>query len=163
MNLRNLLLVVLLLAVPAVLAQNKDETAPQLFDSIGKSNGEGRSAKFDNFFVMLNNSPSLTGYVFVYCGKSCRYGEVESHLRGIELQINRRRFDRSRIVVLPGGYRNDQEVELWVRQSGAYAPVPSPSLNIKDVSFKKAGIRLVEPYDCCGSLDPQWNKFRRSK
>lgn len=161
MNVKCILIVVILFAASSIAAQDKAKD-PQLIDQITRSNGEGRSARFDNYFIQLQNDPDSRGIIFVYCGKTCRYGEVESHIRGMELKIDKR-LDRSRVTIMFGGYRDVQEVELWIQPEGACAPVANASVNIKNVTFTKATLKLVEPYDCCGSLDAEWKKFKPSK
>jgi len=162
MNLKSILILVILVAATSIAAQ---ETAPvsQLFDTIGKSNGEVRSMTFDGLFMQLQNIPNSTAYVFVYCGKVCKYGEVESHIRGIELKIDSRKFHRSQIVILNGGFREKQEVEIWTQPIGADPPFPRSTLNIKNVTFSKSNAALIEPYDCCGSLTTQWKTFTPTK
>lgn len=163
MNPKLLMIAVVLLAASAVAAQDRGLASSQLVDSFGKANSEERSAKFDAFFLQLLNLPDSKGFVFVYCGKSCRYGEIESHFRGIELKINGMKFDRSRITVVHGGCRDGQEVELWMQASGASAPAPNPTLSIKNVTFTKVTTHNIEPIDCCGSQESQWKTFRSSK
>lgn len=155
------IIIVPLLFLPSVYAQaDKKLTEAQLIDSFGKSTGEERSARFDNFFIQLSNDPAAIGYVFIFCGKSCRYGEVEGHMRGIELIIEGRRLDRARIIVVHGGFRDNQEVELWLKPKDASAPSPNSTRNIKDVIFKRANNRIIEPYDCCDEIQEQWKAFR---
>jgi len=158
MNLKSLMLLMILFAVVPIAAQDKAPVS-QLVDSFGKQTSEERSFKFDMFVNQLNSVPTSNGYVFVYCGKSCRYGEVESHFRGIELKLAGR-IDRSRITLVHGGYRTAQEVELWLQPAGASAPTPSSTLNIKNVTFTKASTKTVEPYDCCDSVEAQWKTFK---
>lgn len=156
-------MVAIAFAVIAIHAQGPDiirQPAAVLVDSFGKSNGEERSAKFDNFFIQIDNNPGSTGYVFVFCGKVCRYGEVESHFRGIELKTAYHKYPRDRMVLLHGGYRDSQEVELWLAPPGAGAPVPKGTRNIRDVKFTRSTNRLIEPYDCCGDYESTWKTFR---
>ncbi len=156
-----IVLVTALILLPSVYAQeNKNVPTSIPVDSFGKANGEDRSARFDNFFIQLKNQPAAMGYVFVFCGKTCRYGEIESHFRGIELKIAGSRFDRERIVVIHGGYRDNQEVELWLKPKDASPPTPQSTRNIKHVTFKTANRQIIEPYDCCDDISGQWKAFR---
>lgn len=158
MKLKCLPLLLCLLVAVSIAAQDKAPVS-QRVDSFGKQTSEERSFKFDIFVNQLNNFPNSKGYVFVYCGKSCRYGEVESHFRGIELKIAGR-IERSRITVVHGGYRDSQEVELWMQPAGASAPTATSTVNIKNVTFTKAITKIVEPYDCCESVEAQWKTFK---
>jgi hypothetical protein len=80
----------------------KEKAVAVLFDEFGKVNSELRSGKFDALFAELSKSPNSIGYVFLFCGRVCQYGEIEAHIRGIEVKINLRNFDRNRLVVLNG-------------------------------------------------------------
>ncbi len=154
MILKSLLLLAVLCSATSIVAQDKAPVS-LLIDSLVKQTSEERSLKFDLFVNQLNNLRNSKGYVFVYCGKLCRYGEVESHFRGIEMKLARRGFDRSRIFVVHGGYRDVQSVELWVQPEGACAAVASPSISVKDVIFTKVTRNTLEPYDCCDHMGPR--------
>ena len=86
MILKGLIPVVILFSASVLFGQESIPT-PRLFDQFSKVTAEDRSARFDNLFVELQNDPNAQGFVFIYCGKTCRYGEVEAHFRGIELKI----------------------------------------------------------------------------
>ncbi len=143
------------------------QTSLQLIDEFGPGLGsEERSARFDALFSELGfyekarkNSPSI-GYVLVYCGKVCRYGEVEAHIRGIELKMHAREVPRSRMRIVAAGYRDKLTIELWIASDNKAAPVPTPALNIKQVTFAKPTRRIVEAYDCCDSPYYLWKVFR---
>lgn len=131
-----------------------------IVDSFAKSSGEDRSARFDNFFVQILNNEGSIGYVLIFCGKECSYGEIEGHFRGIELKIATRNFPRDRLVVLHGGYRDSQQVELWLVPLDAGAPIPESTRSIKDVTFKKEPKSPIVPYDCCEDDGMLWKKLR---
>ena len=139
---------------------NYQRPAPAIIDSFGRATGEDRSARFDNFFIQIQDNGGSVGYVFVYCGKLCRYGEVEAHFRGIELKTATSNISRDRLVVLHGGYRDAQEVELWLVPREAGAPIPRSTRSIRDVAFTKPTKRVLEPYDCCDDYGPYWKAFR---
>lgn len=148
---------------PVVVSQ----TSLQLLDEFGSGLGsEERSARFDVLFSELGfyeesrkNSPAI-GYVFVYCGKVCKYGEAEAHIRGIELKMRAREVPRSRMRIVAAGYREKFTIQLWTASDDRAAPVPEPTLNIKHVTFTKLGRRIVEPYDCCDSPNSLWKVFK---
>ncbi len=161
-RIRLILLIALGLTAISVVAQDITVEKPKavLVDSFGRSTGEERSARFDSFFIQILNNKSSVGYVFVFCGKVCRYGEIEAHFRGIELKMATSTLPRNRIVVLHGGYRDDQEVELWLVPSNAKVPAPVSTRNIKDVKFTKAPKQLLVPYDCCDDIGSQWKGLK---
>lgn len=54
------------------------------------------------------------------------------------------------------------EVELWRVPAGADNPVPKPTVDIKDVTFKGLRKSLIEPYDCCDDPTFMWNEFKKN-
>jgi len=137
-----------------------DVAAAILVDSWGKENGEGRSARFDNFISRLSNTPSSIGYVMIYCGKSCKNGEVEAHMRGIMLKTSH--FDRSRLVILNSGFKDELTVELWLVPRSACPPAPASTVYMRQVKFvgSQKG-SWIEPYDCCGiDFQQQWKELK---
>jgi hypothetical protein len=139
----------------------KDPPGAILIDEFGVMNSEIRSARFDVLFSELNAKPGSTGYVFLFCGKICHYGEIESHLRGIEVKVRSRTFERGRLIILNGGYRESFATEFWVVPAGASPPTPKSTLNIKDVTFKGSSKWAVQPYDCCDDQTELWNELKK--
>jgi hypothetical protein len=166
MNINKTLTIALLLSVIFVcqaVGQEAKETTPGsaiLSDTFGRITAEERSARFDSFFTEIQNKAGSSGYVFVYCGKVCRYGEVESHIRGIELKTRSKRFSQDRLVVMNGGFRESQEVELWLVPAGACPPSPQGKVSLKQVTFRPKTAALVTPYDCCDDYEKLWRNLK---
>jgi len=55
--------------------------------------------------------------------------------------------DAKRIIVIDGGYREWWFAELWIAPKGAGAPSPQPTLNPKDIRFRKGRIKKHD-YQC---------------
>ena len=134
--------------------------ATKLVDNFGTLGSEDRSSRFDGLFQELSQNPGTVGFVFLFCGKTCRYGEIEAHLRGIEIKIALRKFDRSRLVVLHGGFREEFETELWLAADETSAPKPKSTINIRYVTFTKASGRTYEMYDCCDDYSEFWKNLK---
>lgn len=132
----------------------------KLIDEFGIVGSEVRSGRFDRLFQEISQSPNSIGYIFLYCGRKCRYGEIEAHLRGIEIKIGLRRFDRSRLVISNAGFRESFATEFWLVPDGACPPSPRPTLNIRNVMFTKSTARAFEAYDCCDDYSEFWKNFR---
>jgi hypothetical protein len=132
----------------------------KLIDEFGRLTSEERSARFDNLFHEIAQTPGSIGYVFLYCGKKCRYGEIEAHQRGIEIKIALRGFDRSRIVVLNTGFRETFETELWLATKPSDVPKPKSSVNIRLVDFTTSSNRQFEAYECCGDYSDVWKNLK---
>jgi hypothetical protein len=132
----------------------------ELVDHFGTLNSEERSSRFDSLFQQILQKTGSVGYVFLYCGKQCRYGEIEAHQRGIEVKIALRGFDRSRIVVLNAGFREKFETELWLAPDNELAPRPKSTLNIRYIDFAKASRLTREHYDCCDDYSDVWQNIK---
>jgi hypothetical protein len=166
--LRNFLIflsIVSSIGVSTALCQKPDDSrevskSPTLFDEFGKISAEEKSARFDALFQAMQENPGSLAYVFIYCGEKCRYGEIEAHMRGIELKIAGRGFSRDRLNVVGSGYRKDQTVEIWLKTADAYPPSPHSTINIKNVLFTKVTGRFVEAYDCCEDNGYLWKTFK---
>ena len=149
------LLLVLLLLSLAVVANAQDDVGKartptaRLVDEYGFLNSEERSLRFDVFFQELSKDPTATGYVYLFCGKKCRYDEVVAHMRGIEVKIALRQFDRSRLVIQNAGFREAFTTQLWLVPAGACLPVAEARVHIKDVEFTKPGKFPRVAYECC--------------
>ena len=95
---------------------------------------DDQKARLDNLAVELQNDPSSTAYVFGYGGRTSRAGEADRLTsRARDYLVSQRGIDPARIVIVNGGYREDNCVELWIVPSGATAPEPRPTLQPGDV------------------------------
>ena len=138
----------------------RPEITAKLVDEFGKLTSEDRSSRFDTFFQELSQNPGSTGYVFLYCGRKCRYDEIVDHIRGIEVKIALREFDRSRLVIQDAGFHESFRTQLWLVGPGACLPVPQSSVHIKNVEFTKPNTFLMEAYDCCDDYSDVWKNLK---
>lgn len=84
-------------------------------------------ANFDNFAVALQEDPTATGYVIVYNGRRSRPARLATLVnRSRDYVVNTRNIDRSRVVVVNGGSRDVDTIELWIVPQGATPPRPTP-------------------------------------
>jgi hypothetical protein len=84
-------------------------------------------ANFDNFAVALQEDPTATGYVIVYNGRRSRPARLNALVnRSRDYVVNTRNIDRSRVVVVGGGTREADTIELWIVPQGATPPRPTP-------------------------------------
>jgi hypothetical protein len=139
------------------LAQNSDKAKE--FDKFGNICCEDEKAHLDNFAIHLMNEPGAQGYIIFYEGRryaSCynsrpripRRGEAEARAARMKpYLVESRGMDANRIVVINGGYREEWMAELWIVPNGANPPKPTPTLEAKDVRFRKGKIPK-DAYDC---------------
>jgi hypothetical protein len=84
-------------------------------------------ANFDNFAVELQADPTAQGYIIVYNGRRSRPGKLAALVnRSRDYIVNTRNIDASRVVVVNGGLRDVDTIELWVVPKGATLPRPTP-------------------------------------
>lgn len=108
------------------------------FDECNNCTFDDQKARLDNLAVELQNDPSTRGYVIAYGGRMSPVGQVEKLMsRAREYLVTQRGIDASRLVVVNGGFREDDSVELWVVPSGAAAPQPTPTVQAGEIKRKK--------------------------
>ena len=94
---------------------------------------DDQKARLDNLAVELQNDPSATAYIFGYGGRTSRTGEADRLImRARDYLVNKRGIDGARVVVVNGGLREENCVELWIVPSGATPPQPRPTLQPGD-------------------------------
>jgi hypothetical protein len=104
------------------------------FDVCCSCSFDDQKARLDNLAVELQNDPSGSAYIFGYGGRTSRTGEADRLLtRARDYLVNKRAIDASRIVLVNGGFREDDCVEMWIVPSGATPPQPRPTLQPGDV------------------------------
>ena len=104
------------------------------FDVCCNCTFDDQKARLDNLAVELQNDPSTTAYIIAYAGRGSRAGEANRlGARALEYLTDQRGIDKSRIVVLNGGYREQDCVELWIVPRGATPPQPRPTVQAGDI------------------------------
>ena len=105
------------------------------FDECNSCSLDDQKARLDNLAVELQNDPSTRAYILAYGGRMSPLGQVEKLMsRSRDYLITQRGIDASRIVVVNGGFREEDSVELWLVPSGAAAPKPTPTVQAGDVN-----------------------------
>ena len=106
--------------LPPVTAQRFDEFPSVAFDD--------DKARLDNLAIELQNRPGAQGYVIVYAGRRSRAGQAARlGERSRDYLVRSRGIDASRIVVIDGGTRDRDTIEIWLVPQGAAPPSPTPS------------------------------------
>lgn len=93
-----------------------------------------RNARLDNFAIQLQQEFGAQGYIIFYGGRASRPGKAQAAAdKATDYLVNNRGIDRSRIVTVAGGYREQPSFELWIVENGASPPAPTPTVDAKDV------------------------------
>ena len=130
---------------------NKDgkERKAELIHSSPYGNSELASAYIDVLRSAMQKHPNSKGVFVIYCGKTCKYGEVEAHIRGLNISLGGKGWKNSEFAILQGGYREKFTVEYWSVPEETCLPIPKSEIDIKDVKFKGTFKGKFIPYDCC--------------
>ncbi len=103
------------------------------FDTCCSCSSDDQKARLDNLAVELQNDPTTTSYILAYAGRNSSTGQADRLLsRAKDYLLNQRGIDGSRLVLLNGGYREDDCVEIWVVPRGATPPRPTPTIDAAD-------------------------------
>ena len=125
-------------AASAVAAEEKKILVAREFDECNNCTFDDQKARLDNLAVELQNDPSLTGYIIAYGGRTSPMGRVEILMtRARDYLTNERAMDGSRVVIVNGGFREGDSVELWLVPRGATVPRATPTVQAGEV--KPAG------------------------
>jgi hypothetical protein len=122
------------------------ENPARQFDVCCSCAFDDQKARLDNLAVELQNDPSTTTYVIAYGGRTSRIGQADLlGGRARDYLVTQRGIDPSRIIVLNGGFREEDCVELWIVPQGATAPQPTPTVQAGDVRPAPATPRRRRP------------------
>jgi hypothetical protein len=94
---------------------------------------DDQKARLDNLAIELQNDPSSTAHIVAYGGRTSRVGQADFlGSRAKDYLVTRRAIDPARVVVVNGGFREEDCVEMWIVPSGAAAPALRPTVQPGD-------------------------------
>ena len=112
------------------------------FDECDNCTFDDQKARLDNLAVELQNDPSTIGYVIAYGGRLSPIGQTARLMtRARDYLINERGIDGSRIVIINGGFRESDSVELWIVPRGATPPRATPTVQAGEVKSSEPARR----------------------
>jgi hypothetical protein len=121
-------------AVSVVAPEEKKILVAREFDECNNCTFDDQKARLDNLAVELQNDPTTTAYIIAYGGRTSPIGQVEVLMnRARSYLTNERAIDASRLVIINGGFREADSVELWVVPRGAAAPRATPTVQAGEV------------------------------
>jgi len=125
-------------AVTSVPPPEKRIIVGREFDTCCSCSYDDLKARLDNLAVELQNDPTTTTYVFAYGGRTSVVGQADRLLvRARDYLVTQRGIDASRIILVNGGYREEDCVEAWIVPRGATTPQPSPTVQPSEVRPSK--------------------------
>ena len=129
-------------AVSVVAAMEKKILVAREFDECNNCTFDDQKARLDNLAVELQNDPSTIGYVIAYGGRLSPIGQTARLMtRARDYLINERGIDGSRIVIINGGFRESDSVELWIVPRGATPPRATPTVQAGEVKSSEPARR----------------------
>jgi PEGA domain len=125
-------------SVAVVTAPERKVIVAREFDECNNCTFDDQKARLDNLAVELQNDPSTTAYIIAYGGRYSPLSQVEVLMkRARNYMVDQRGIDASRLVIVNGGFREGDSVELWIVPSGAAAPRATPTVQAGDVKGRK--------------------------
>lgn len=129
-------------AVSVVAAMEKKVLVAREFDECNNCTFDDQKARLDNLAVELQNDPATIGYVIAYGGRTSPIGQTARLMtRARDYLINERAIDGSRIVIINGGFRETDSVELWIVPRGATPPRATPTVQAGEVKSNEPARR----------------------
>jgi len=121
-------------AVAVVAPLPKTTIVAREFDECNNCTFDDQKARLDNLAVELQHDPSTRAYIIAYGGRMSPLGQVEVLMsRARDYLVSQRGIDASRLVVVNGGFREEDSVELWMVPSGAKPPQATPTVKVSDL------------------------------
>ena len=97
------------------------------FDVCCGCTSDDQKARLDNLAVELQNDPSTTAYLIGYSGRGSRGPQAARLLsQARDYLVVHRGVNESRIVLMDGGVRQQNCIEIWIVPQGATPPKATP-------------------------------------
>ena len=104
------------------------------FDTCCSCSYDDLKARLDNLAIELQNDPTTQTYIFAYGGRRSPVGQADKLIaRARDYLEGHRGIDAGRIVLVNGGFREEDCVEVWIVPRGATTPQPSPTVQPSEV------------------------------
>ena len=121
-------------SVAVVKARERIVYESREFDECENCTFDDQKARLDNLAVELQNDPSAKAYVIAYGGRYSPLAKVEMLMkRARDYIVDERGIDASRLVIVNGGFREADSVELWIVPAGAAPPRATPTVQAGEV------------------------------
>ena len=135
---------------------------PKMLDQYGDICCGDEKARLDSVAIALKEYPGATLYVNFYGGRRRKFpychsrrtvlsrrGEAETRAARIKIYLVAvRGVEEARVVMVNGGYREEWTADFWLVPTGAAAPCPSPTVDEKEIRFRRGNARPRDYY--CG-------------
>ncbi len=135
---RKLKLAATLLCLSFTIANALPARVDQIFDEFSGFHCEDLKAHLDNFAVALQQDQDSHGYIIVYGGRYGWRGAAQLWINASREYLSETRgVAKERFTIVNGGYQEKIAMQLWIIPKGANPPAASPTVQTKDVRFKR--------------------------
>ncbi len=129
-----------------VVPKKPPEVECKPFDQFPSIAFDDTKARLDNLAIGLQNAPDMTAYIMIYAGRTSRAGQADMlGRRTMDYLTTQRGIDARRIVIINGGYRDTDFIEIWICPPGAKPPQPTPTVQPGDVQPAQERTRPRKP------------------
>jgi hypothetical protein len=133
-------------AATSVVAKIPPPVECKPFDQFPSVAFDDDKARLDNLAIELQNSPDSTAYIMIYAGRTSRAGQADKlGNRTMDYLTTQRGVDAQRIVIINGGYRESDFIEIWICPPGAKPPQPTPTVQPGDAKPAQERTRPRKP------------------
>ena len=116
-----------------------DSQPPRLMAVYGPMAWARERIQLDRFSEIFKKSPNQAIYIIVYAGQSSYVGEAQWVAnRAKKYLFDEHRVPSNQIIAIDGGYRPERKIELYLVQENSCKPVPSPTVDPRDVRIIKS-------------------------
>ncbi len=84
--------------------------------------------------------------MIIYGGKNGTHNEVKARMARVNIFVRFLRISPKDISIIDGGFREKLSIELWLYKKGENPPIPTPTVEAKDVKLK--GFTKISKYPC---------------
>ena len=112
---------------------------PRLMAVYGPMSWGRERLQLDRFEAVFNRNLNQTIYIIAYAGQSAYVGEGQSAAdRAKKYLSDQHKVPSDQIIAIDGGYRPERKIELYLVPENACKPVPSPTVDPRDVRIIKS-------------------------
>lgn len=129
--------------------ETDDDPRSRLVDEMGNVSCEDELARLDMLANEVRNNPDSLAYLIAYGGKKGKKDEAKARLARMSYYLSEVRGVPKPIIV-DGGFREEFSVTFWLYFPGELLPMPSPSVDAKDVKLK--GAEKIRGYNCADEM-----------
>jgi hypothetical protein len=129
-----------------IIPKKPPEVECKPFDQFQSVAFDDDKARLDNLAIELQNAPDSQAYIMIYAGRTSRAGQADMlGKRTMDYLVNQRGVDSRRIVIINGGYRDTDFIEIWICPPGAKTPQPTPTVQPGDAKPAQERTRPRRP------------------